>query len=627
MGNERHRVTFEPEGKTVYVLDSTTIYEATGKAGIIIKSECGGMGVCGSCVVNIIKGEYEQKGSERFLSEEEIQRGTVLACRTNIKSDMIVEIPVSSRLYEQKILTTGIEKELKLSPNIRKLFIKVDTPTLEDQRSDLDRLWDSIKNVSQSPKICVDVLRRLPEKMRKEDFGFTVVLNEDEIVGIEAGDKSNKNYGVAVDIGTTTVVGYLIDLNTGKQLAVASRTNPQTSYGDDVISRIQYANANRDGIDDLHERIVACVNDIIIDLSKQANIEKKFIYEITTTGNTTMNHFLLKLNPKYLAQMPYVGVLRSNIDSRAKSLGININTYGKIYAMPNIAGFVGGDTVGVILASDIHKSDDIKFAIDIGTNGELIMGNKEKLIACSTAAGPAFEGARITYGMRASDGAIEKVVINESGIEISTIGNAKAIGLCGTGLIDAVAELLKVGVISENGKLRNREELPLTTPEFIKERVIQHEKHGSSFVLVEGKYSRTGDDILLTQKDVRETQLAKGAIHAGFVILEKVLNITDDDIKEVLLAGAFGNYIRREQAKYIGLLPDVPKERIKFIGNAAGEGAKMVLIAKELRNEACEISKNTEYIELSTRQDFQKEFMDAMFFPVSAQLSETESAL
>ena len=615
MARERHRVTFEPEGKTVYVLDGTTIYEATGKAGIIIKSECGGMGACGSCVVNIIKGEYEQKGSERFLSEGEIERGTVLACRTNIKSDMVVEIPISSRLYEQKILTEGVEKELKLSPNIRKLFIKVDTPTLEDQRSDLDRLWDSIKNISQSPKICVDVLRRLPEKMRKEGFGFTVVLNEDEIVGIEAGDKSDKNYGVAFDVGTTTVVGYLIDLNTGKQLAVASRTNPQTSYGDDVISRIQYANSNKDGIDDLHERIVSCINDIIVDLEKQADIQKKFIYEITTTGNTTMNHLLLKLNPKYLAQMPYVGVLRSNIDSRAKSLGVNVNTYGKIYAMPNIAGFVGGDTVAVVLASDIHKSEDIKFAIDIGTNGELVMGNKERLISCSTAAGPAFEGARITHGMRASDGAIEKVVINESGIEVNTIGNAKAMGLCGTGLIDVVAELLKTEVISENGKLRNREDLPSNTPEFIKERIIQHEKHGTSFILVEGKDSRTGDDVLLTQKDIRETQLAKGAIRAGYSILKKILNINDDDIKEILLAGAFGNFIRREQAKRIGLLPDIPKERIKFIGNAAGEGAKMVLLAKELRKEACEISKNTEYIELAMRKDFQNEFTDAMFFP------------
>lgn len=234
----------------------------------------------------------------------------------------------------------------------------------------------------------------------------------------------------------------------------------------------------------------------------------------------------------------------------------------------------------MILASDIHKSEDIKFAIDIGTNGELVMGNKERLISCSTATGPAFEGARITHGMRANDGAIEKVVVNESGIEINTIGNAKPIGICGTGLIDAVAELLKIEVISENGKLHNREELPSNIPDFLKERIIQHDIHGTSFILVEGKDTRTGDDI-----------------------------------KEVLLAGAFGNYIRREQAKRIGLLHDIPIERIKFIGNAAGEGAKMVLISKELRKEACEISKNTEYIELSMRQAFQKEFMNAMYFP------------
>jgi len=615
MTEKKYKVTFEPEGKTIYVLEGTTVYEATGEAGIIIKSECGGIGVCGSCKVNIIKGIYEQKGSERFIPEDEVKKGIVLACRTKISSDMVIEIPISSRLYDQKILTEGIERKLKLSPNVKKLYLKVKEPTLEDQRADLDRVLDAIKSISQNPSIRVDVLRRLPEKLRKQDFGLTVVLNEDEIIGIETGNKTDRNYGVAFDIGTTTVVGYLLDLNTGKQLAVASRTNPQTSYGDDVISRIHHATTNKDGLDDLHERITSCMNGIIVELANKANIEKKFVYEITTAGNTTMNHLFLKLNPKYLALNPYVGVLRSNIDARAQDLGIYINKYGKVYSMPNIAGFVGGDTVAVILASEIHKSNDLKFAIDIGTNGELVMGNKDRLIACSTAAGPAFEGARIVFGMRASDGAIEKVLIKKDEVEINTIGNAKPIGLCGTGLIDSIAELRKVGVINKSGKLLKKDELPTNTPDFIKERIVKHDNFGTSFILAFGIESKTGEDILLTQKDVRETQLAKAAIHAGYNILKKILNATDDDIKEILIAGAFGNYIRREQAKLIGLLPDIPIKKIKFIGNAAGAGSKMVLLAKELRKEACNISKNTDYIELAVRKDFQDEFTEAIFFP------------
>jgi len=615
MSEKRCRVTFEPEGKTVYVTAGTSIFEAAGEAGIIINSPCGGAGVCGNCRVAVIRGDFEQKGSERFITDKDLRKGMVLACRTKINSDMVIEIPLTSRLFEQKILTEGIEFQLKLSPNVRKVFIHVDEPSLEDQRSDLDRVWDALGLGNPGPKVAVDVLRRLPSKLRKADYTTTVVLNENEIIGIETGDKSERNYGVAFDIGTTTVVGYLMDLNTGRQLAVSSQTNPQTSYGDDVISRIQHTITHKGGLEELNERIVSCLNDLIDDLVDQAGIEKKFIYEITTTGNTTMNHLFLKIDPRNLSLHPYVGVLRSHLDVRAATLGVHINRYGKAYTMPNIGGFVGGDTVAVILASGMHKSEELKFAIDIGTNGELVMGNRDRLVSCSTAAGPAFEGARITHGMRASDGAIEKVFIGEAGIEVNTIGNAKAIGLCGTGLIDAIAELRKAGVINTGGKMLKPEELPGSVPDAVRNRIIVHEKWGSSFILVPSGESKTGEDILLTQKDVRETQLAKGAIFAGYQLLKRVLELEDDDITEVLLAGAFGNYIRRHQAKWLGLLPDIPTEKIKFIGNAAGAGAKMVLLTKELREEACDISRNTEYIELAVRQDFQRVFADSMFFP------------
>lgn len=615
MVEKRFRVTFQPDGKSVYILPGTSIFEAAGEAGIILRADCGGRGTCGQCRVRVIQGKYEERGSERFFTDKELKRGNVLACRAEIKSDLTIEVPISSRFFEQKILTEGIERPLKLSPNVKKIFLKVDEPTLTDQRSDLDRVWDALKLGNPGPRVSVEVLRRLPIKLRKSNYSATIVLNGDEIIGIETGDKSDKNYGVAVDIGTTTVVGYLLDLNTGVQLAVSSMTNPQTNYGDDVISRIHYTTIEEDGLDNLHRQIISCINTIIEDLVKQAGIERKFIYEVTTTGNTTMNHLFLKLNPQYLSLNPYVGVLRTGIDVRASELGLHINRYGKVYTMPNIAGFVGGDTVAVILSSEIHKSRELKFAIDIGTNGELVMGNRERLIACSTAAGPAFEGARITFGMRAAEGAIEQVVITENEIVVNTIGNARPIGICGTGLIDCIAELLRIGVIDYRGKLLNRDELPPNLPDFVKDRLIEDEKFGISFILVPENQTRTGNPILLTQKDIRETQLAKGAIFAGYQMLKQILGVKDSDITEVLLAGAFGNYIRRHQAKRVGLLPDVPTEKIKFIGNAAGSGAKMVLLARELREEASEISRNTHYIELGARKDFQKVFAESMFFP------------
>jgi uncharacterized 2Fe-2S/4Fe-4S cluster protein (DUF4445 family) len=627
---KRCKVTIKPDGKTVWVLEGTTIYEAIEEAGIIIKSECGGAGVCGSCRVKVVNGRYEDHGSERFLSTKELEESNVLACRAEIKGNLTVEIPITSRLFEQKILTEGIEKEVRVSPWIQKYHVQTVKPTLEDQRFDLDRIMKTLQsqtsrkvqtnlkgfqNTPGSAQVSLEVLRLLPESLREEDFSVTVVLAGDEIVGIESGNKSDRCYGVAFDIGTTTVVGYLLNLRNGKQLGIASRTNPQTSIGDDVITRINYASTNTDGLEKLHEKIVTCLNEIIDELVKGAGIERTDIYEISTVGNTTMNHLLLKLNPKYLALNPYVGVLREGLSVEARDIGIHINPCGKVYSMPNIAGFVGGDTVAVILASQIHKSREIKFAIDIGTNGELIMGNRERLIACSTAAGPAFEGARITYGMRASDGAVEKVVINKDDVEINTIGASKPIGICGTALIDSIAELLKAGIIDTNGRMKKADELPEHTPAFIRERLITHDNHGSSFVLVPDRMSQSGREILLTQKDVRETQLAKGAIAAGYTILKETLGIDDNDIKEVLLAGAFGNYIRREQAKQIGLLPDIPIRRIKFIGNAAGSGSKMVLVSRAFRQEAMQISNNTQYIELAVSKDFHKTFVEAMFFP------------
>jgi uncharacterized 2Fe-2S/4Fe-4S cluster protein (DUF4445 family) len=615
MARDTCRVVFQPEGRAVHVLGGTTIYEAAGEAGIIITADCGGVGTCGRCRVIVTGGSYRQQGSERFLSPEEMERGEVLACRARVTGDLVVEIPLSSRLFEQKVLTGGEQRQLKLSPNLRKKTVTVEEPTLESPCADLDRLWQALGYSPPGPLVPVELLRLLPEMLRQEGGLITVVLDGEGIIGMEPGDTSTETRGVAFDIGTTTVVGYLLDLSTGTELAVASRTNPQTSFGDDVVSRIQYASTRPRGLENLNRRIVDCMNDIIRELAAAAGVDPVTIYQVTTTGNTTMGHLFLGINPRYLALNPYVGVFRSGVRDTGPSLGLSINRFGTVYTMPGIGGFVGGDTVGVILSSGMHQDEEIRFAVDIGTNGELVMGNRERLVSCSTAAGPAFEGARIAFGMRASDGAVEKVEITGGEVQVNTIGNAPPVGICGTGLIDAVAELLRAGIIKGNGKMLKPGELPSRIPDSLRAWIISHERHNTCFVLVPADQAGTGSDILLTQKDVRETQLAKGAIMAGYRLLMKMLGVTDRDIAEVLLAGAFGNYIRKHQAIRVGLIPDFPEEKITFIGNAAGVGSKMVLLSRELREEGERISGSTEYVELATSADFQKVFAESMFFP------------
>jgi uncharacterized 2Fe-2S/4Fe-4S cluster protein (DUF4445 family) len=550
---------------------------------------------------------------EKLLDDKEKARGIRLACQTKIASDMTMNIPVETRFFEHKTLVDGTFREVKLHPNIKKIFVRLPKPTLADQRSDLDRLLAAINGHIPNVRAEMDVIRMVPDLIRKDDFAVTAVLESDEIVNLELGDTTKQNYGMAFDIGTTTVVGILVDLNTGKQLAVASRTNPQVVFGDDVVSRITYATERPSGLRELQHKIIGCMNEIIARVTHKAGVDRNNIYEVTFGGNTTMHHLLLSINPAHIAQTPYVAVVREAINTKASRLGININPNGNVFAMPNIAGFVGGDTVGVILAADMMQSEKTILAIDIGTNGELALGTKDRMICCSCAAGPAFEGARIRFGMRASDGAIEKVLMRDD-VELNVIGNVRARGICGTGLIDAVAELLRLGVIDSTGKLLGPSAVPEAVPPAVRKRIVSGQ-NGLDFILVPGDASQNGQPILLTQRDVREVQLAKGAIFAGIQILKRELGIGDSDIHEILLAGAFGNFIRRNQAKRIGLLPDLPTDRIRFIGNAAGAGARMALVARECRREATRISEQVRYVELGGRPDFQEEFMTAMMFP------------
>lgn len=434
------------------------------------------------------------------------------------------------------------------------------------------------------------------------------ILTED-IGGVETGDRPGEGIGIAFDVGTTTVVGSLVDLETGKRLHVASRTNPQVAFGDDVVSRIGHA-GTEEGLGTLRDAIRKCMNDIIAELCRKGGIDPSSVRGLSVAGNPTMGHLLLGIDPSPIAQAPYDPVIRDAVEKNACDIGLSINNDGTVYVMPNIAGFVGGDTVAVILSTGMFAHDSLQLAVDIGTNGEIVLGNRDGLICCSAAAGPAFEGARISQGMRAMPGAIEKIVIADD-VMVNTIEGEPPRGICGSGLVDIVAELLRAGVIDQTGRMLRPEDIPGTVSEQIRQRIVDDNGEIGFVITLE----EDGGRVVLTQRDVRQVQLAKGAIFAAIETLRDELGIEYDNISEILLAGAMANFIRRSNAKRIGLLPDIPSDRIRFVGNAALAGARMALISRSHRDQAEHIGRSARYIELANRTDFQTRFADAMLFP------------
>jgi uncharacterized 2Fe-2S/4Fe-4S cluster protein (DUF4445 family) len=621
---------FQPDGRTVDASAGETLLEAARKAGLDLNAPCGGVGVCGNCKVQVTAGDAPvTEGEQDHFTEDELSAGMRLACQFVVVSNVTCVVPESTRLAAQKILDAGVERSVELDPVVTKQHVVTSAPELPDQRSDADRLAAAMKPPRESLRIPLHTLRGLPTLLRHANFDVTVVAMDGEVVCVEPGDTTSQCFGVAFDVGTTTVVGTLVDLRAGKDLAVAGRTNPQIAYGDDVVSRIAYASSEKDGLAVLHAKIIGCINDIIHELTSRARVHAGDIYEVVAAGNTTMMHLLLGVDAHAIAQAPYVAGWREGISVSAGDLGLKICRCGRLTVLPNVAGFVGADTVAVVLATGMHQSDDMQLAIDIGTNGEIVLGTKDNLVACSTAAGPAFEGARIKFGMRAAAGAIERVDIDDD-VRLKLIGgkgdcppdaakgtvplSVKVVGLCGTGIIDAIAELLRVGVIDETGRMIEPSDLSSVLSEAVRRRVRVTDG-ACDFVLAWPDETRSGEPVFLTQRDVREVQLAKAAIFAGMEIMKKRLGVTNEDIHAVYLAGAFGNYIRPERALRIGLLPAVSMDRIRFVGNAASTGAKMALVNRACRAEAEDISRRVHYLELAGRDDFQMEFADAMFFP------------
>ena len=612
MNEQQCRVTFEPLGRTVYVLPGTTIVEAAGRAGLAIQAPCGGKGVCGKCRVQMTRGACEAEEACRALfSEDELAEGWRLACQGRLCADAVIHVPQSSRVGDvHKILAEAQDGAIQdVQPSVRKIYVELAEPTLTDHRSDLMRL----EEVTGPVRANLKVLNKLGAVLRMGGFKGTAVVADHHLVDFEPGDTRDHCFGVAFDIGTTTVVGSLLDLTTGEERAIASDINPQVSYGDDVLSRIARGGQSQKALEEIRSIIIDEVNVLIAKLCADAGISRQHVYEVTFAGNTTMEHLLCGIDPSPLGAVPFVPVHERGLTLGASSLGLNVHPNAAAYVFPIIGGFVGGDTVAGLVATELMDREGAVMMVDIGTNGEIVLAKDGQLWAASTAAGPAFEGARISCGMRAAGGAIEKVVF-DGDVRFSVIGDVEPIGMCGSALVDLAAELLRIGVVTPEGRLLTGDELPETVPDLIRERAVAGADGQPHFVLA----GRLGSDgaVSINQRDIRELQLATGAIRAGVTILMAQAGVAPGELKNVFIAGGFGSFIRRSNAQRIGLLPvDIERQCINYVGNASLNGAKWALVSTKARRRAEELAREAHHVQLSEDPNFQMLFAECMIFP------------
>ena len=614
MADKQYRVTFEPQGRTAYVLAGMKVLEAAGRAGLTFETPCGGAGVCGKCRMQVTAGAGKptQADADAFRPAELLE-GWRLACQTAIVRDVVVRVPELSLFGNphQILMQARDQLDHEVLPAVRKVFVRLKEPTLADHAGDLLRIEGAVGKVRAG----LDLLRELPSRLRQGGFAGTAVLTDHNLVDFEPGDTSAHCCGAAFDIGTTTLVGSLLDLRTGDEKAIVSAVNPQVSFGDDVLSRIHRAGTPA-GREELRKAIVKAVNEMIHELCCQGGVAVEHVYEVSLAGNTTMQHLLCGLDVSPLGQVPFVPTCGRGLLLPAGELGLAIHRRGAAYVFPVIGGFVGGDTVAGILATRLAGQEGPVLMVDIGTNGEIVLAAGGKMWTASTAAGPAFEGARISCGMRATAGAIEKVVIDEGAVHVSTIGGKPPVGLCGSGLIDAAADMLTAGLVSPEGRLLPPSDLPAGCPKSLSSRVLESQAGQVEFVLAERKTAKATHRISLTQRDIRELQLASGAIRAGIRILLRQAGLTTADLRRVLIAGGFGSFIRRSKAQRIGLLPaDIDHRKIAYVGNTSLDGARWALLSTAAREQAEELARSAAHVQLSEDPNFQTEFAEAMIFP------------
>ena len=595
-------VTYQPFDRTTRVPPGTTLFSAAHWIGLPIDSTCGGRGTCGKCKVRVLEGASEVTSADhRLLRKDEVENGWRLSCQARIYEDMTCEVPQLLRV--PKAATMGLSRLVIIDPNVRKVYLELTEPDLHDQRSDVTRLRDALSAEGHDMAASIPVLRTLPKTLREAGFKVTAVLAGEHLVAVEPGDTTEECFGVAFDVGTTTLVGTLMNLRTGMAAAVSSTLNGQAPFGADVISRISHAMNGTDSIDELKAAVVTTMNGILDDLYRDSGVSPERTYEAVVVGNVTMLHLLLGIDPTPISMMPFTPTFMDALSVPASEVGLRIHPAGFIQTLPALGAYVGADIVSGVLATNIAREDKMRVFVDVGTNGEIVIGSSRRTLATAAPAGPAFEGSQIKCGMRATDGAIEGVQLGE-GVELQVIGGDVApLGLCGSGLVDAVAQLLTVGLLDHSGRMRSAADVP-NHP--LADRLIEVEGV-RAFLLAEGVY--------LSQRDVRELQFAKGSIATGIKILMGILGVAASDLDEIYLGGSFGSYLNPESAKIIGLVPEVDVDRIIAVGNSAGEGAKIALLSYRERQVAFELPSRIEYVELSGRSDFNDAFVEVLRFP------------
>jgi uncharacterized 2Fe-2S/4Fe-4S cluster protein (DUF4445 family) len=623
-----YKVTFLPEKRDIEVEEGTTLLEAAQRAGVFINNLCGGEGLCGECRVQVVSGKARpDKHTLGFLSGEEIEKGYVLACQTKVMDNLSVLVPAKSRAEQDKILMTGApviygepEKMVitrrsrqavaVMDALVKKVYLDLPKPTLQDNVSDIDRITRELRKTTpyHDFDITLGCLQNLADKLREHDWKVTATVANHNGVGrilkIEEGDTSNYNYGLAVDVGTTTVVVQLVQIKTGKIVGTKGSHNLQARYGEDVISRMVFA-CVRGSVDPVHKAVITNINNLTHALAKDCRVNLEDINVVVAAGNTTMSHFLLNLRPCAIRLEPYVPTTTVYPQVLAREIGIEISKQGILETVASVASYVGGDIVAGVLACGMADRPEIRCLIDIGTNGEIVIGNNEWLVCCSASAGPAFEGAGAKSGMRATNGAIEKVEIKDGAVHYETIGKVKARGICGSGLIDVIYEMVRNGIIDQNGKFDVlRPDPRLNTVD-----------GDPRYLLVPASESETGEPITISESEIANLLKSKGAVFAAIKSLTDYVGLRFYQLETIYVAGGFGSSLNIPKAVAIGLLPDVDVKRVQFIGNSSLTGARLSLLSIAAYEKTVDIARRMTNIELSNYPPFMNEFVAALFLP------------
>ena len=608
-------VTFLPSYRKIDVVRGSTILDAAQRAGLNINVVCGGQGKCGKCVVYVQSGktEFDRQKYSRFFSEDELTKGACLACETLVQGDLQVLVPESTLIQEQKILVAGRDTEIEFHPSVRKYYVELHPPTLTDPSPDLTRLlWGIQKRggpVAEKIYVPLEVMREIPTLLRHSDWKVTgtiaLVPGGYRLIDLQENDTSKRIYGAAVDLGSTTVVVYLWDLVNGKVVAVASNYNRQISCGEDILARVNFARKN--GLTKLQALAVESINAALTSAANTAGIDREDIYEVVVAGNTVMTHMLLGIDPAYIIAEPYVPVVQRALSVAAARIGLTINQNSGLFAFPAVSDFIGGDIIADILSCGMHEREEVSLLIDIGTNFEIVLGNKEWMFSCAGAAGPALEGGEVLYGMRANPGAIEKIEVNPETLDptFRTINNIRPRGITGSGLIDLLAELFSACVIDRTGRINTG----------IDNKRVRKGPHFPEYVVVRASETDIGKDIVITENDIKNLIMSKASIHAACVTLMKQAGVTRHEIASIYVAGAFGNYLDKKNATIIGLIPEIDADRIKNIGNGAVTGANLALINRRERRTLDVIASKIAYIELNAEPSFMDDYTSSTFLP------------